>query len=361
MNTNEFFDKFTSNTLAGSSIQSFFLSDGTRKKGRVYYKIFKGGRCQYSLLFGNTVDSTFRTSGPSFGTELEEWTIHSLKVGKTASSSMEIAYEPSDFVDVYFSGARSKVVKTGENICCDPFELSVEDGEYLCVEIEFSGTKIPNHEELWFSAFVEEDGKWVSSVKLPVPSMVGCSRPVNKRVVYLGDSITQGIGSTKNSYNHWNAILSNMLGNDYSYWNLGIGCADSSDAACDKAWLNKAKNSDIVFLCLGVNDLGRGRNANEIIKNLDKIVDILKNNGRKIIIQTIPPFDYSKEKKEIWIECNKYIKENISKRVDGCFDCCSVLSKNEVENEIALYGGHPDDNGCKVWAKALYNYVIPIL
>ena len=37
----------------------------------------------------------------------------------------------------------------------------------------------------------------------------------HSRVLLIGDSITQGIGTKLNSYLHWNAILSEKLGEEY--------------------------------------------------------------------------------------------------------------------------------------------------
>jgi len=42
-----------SNTLAGTSVQTYFESDGDLKKGRIYYKIFNGGCFKYSLMISN--------------------------------------------------------------------------------------------------------------------------------------------------------------------------------------------------------------------------------------------------------------------------------------------------------------------
>ena len=145
-----------------------------------------------------------------------------------------------------------------------------------------------------------------------------------------------------------------MLSDENAFWNIGIGYARAYDAASDGVWLYKAKQNDWVFLCLGVNDTCRDRSAEDIIGSLSKIVRILKAEGIKILIQTVPPFDYNPERKKVWDEVNAYIREVLSKEVDAFFDCVPVLGKSEEEPHIAKYGGHPDDEGCLVWAKALY-------
>ena len=41
-------------------------------------------------------------------------------------------------------------------------------------------------------------------------------------------------------------------------------------------------------------------------------------------------------------------------KVDFVFDNVPVLRKNAEEEHIALYGGHPNIEGCRKWAEALY-------
>ena len=142
--------------------------------------------------------------------------------------------------------------------------------------------------------------------------MIGVDRKAQKRIAFLGDSITQGIGTSVNSYAHWNAVFAEKLGSDYSYWNLGLGYGRADDAASDGIWLFKAKQNDIVFVCFGVNDILQGYNADEIKKNLQLIVDKLHEAGIVVIVQTVPPFDYSPEHQIIWDNVNNFIVNNFN-------------------------------------------------
>ena len=87
------------------------------------------------------------------------------------------------------------------------------------------------------------------------------------------------------------------------------------------------------------------------------IVGILKKEGIKIIIQTVPPFDYPQGIIEIWNGVNSYIEKSLSKFCDGFFDNRPVLSKSIEESHKTLYGGHPNNEGGKKWGKTLYEYV----
>jgi lysophospholipase L1-like esterase len=252
-----------------------------------------------------------------------------------------------------FGGTEENLIEKGEELCECLARLMVSLCEVASVPGRIVTHIVGGH--LTTELFI--DGKWTSSQKTPVPNFVGCDRLVKKRVAYLGDSITQGIGTSKNSYRHWNAVLSDKLGDGNAYWNLGIGFARSGDASSDGSWLNKAKMNDVVFVCLGVNDILKGKTADEVCGNLDKIVIILKENGVKVILQSVPPFDYNSENKEKWNCINKYIETELKNKADLYFDCVPVLSVGGDIAECAKYGGHPNEDGCEKWAEALYEKV----
>ncbi len=352
----DFFDKYNSNTLAGSGNQSFFeTGDKTRKvKCRTYYKVFCGGEYNYSFLFSNIIDSTFADGSHSRKNMLmDTWSIHSLKVGITNNCGEKTATEPKHLHTLTFNGKEEKAVSHGELLWSDPIILSPKSGEYLCLELEFSGERIPCHPESIIPSFVLFDGIWSPSRLHPFVSMVGCDRDVKGRIAFMGDSITQGIGTDINSYAHWNALVADIVGGDYSYWNLGLGYGRADDAASDGAWLYKAKQNDIIVVCYGVNDILQGFGEDEIKANLDKIVRILSEGEKKVIIQTIPPFDFMDEKLKIWNNVNSYIKNELSDKVEFVFDSAALLGKSEDEPNIARFGGHPNSEGCRIWGKAL--------
>lgn len=189
--------------------------------------------------------------------------------------------------------------------------------------------------------------------------MVGCDRSVCGRVAYLGDSITQGIGTAANSYLHWNALLSERLGDRYAFWNLGIGYGRASDAASDGAWLFKAKQNDTVFVCYGVNDINQGRTEEQIKQDLERIVDRLVSVGARVILQTVPPFNYSEANTKKWEGVNQFIKTELRDKVELVFDNNSYLGDSDRPS-IARLGGHPNEAGSAIWAEALFKAVEPL-
>lgn len=340
-----YFEKYVSNTLAGSANQSWFESDGNVLTGRVFYKVFAGGKFNYSFLFTNIIDSTFSDGTHSHRNLVcDQWEIVSASVcvcEKTENESCK------DFKIITFGGEKSKTVMPGEFFATDAVEIVAEKDEYICLQLQVKGKMMPYHHEIIIPVFVKEGNEWKENVELPVPAMVGCDRTPKLRVGFLGDSITQGIGTEVNSYKHWNAVLADMLGEENSYWNLGIGFARGNDAATDGAWLFKAKQTDAVVVCVGVNDTCRGHSAELIKSDIKTIVQKLRNAGCRVLVQTLPPFDVEGEKEKTRIEVNRFILNELD--ADAIFDNNTILA----DGNRSVYGGHANAEGCKKWAEAL--------
>ena len=367
-----YFGQYTSNTCAGSGNQ--LLIDAEKRTGRAYYKVFAGGTYPYSILFSNTVDSTF-ADGSLCRRNVQggEWEILEAKVAvcpgsvlgedvESIDTAMAINSLPLSFAPLTFGGDAGKKVIPGEFFATDPVELSADKGDYLCLELTFGGKGIPYHEESQLPVYVLEDGLWRYCKHMPFASMVGCARPAKKRIGYMGDSITQGCGTGVNTYAHWNALLAEKLGADYAHWNLGIGYGRGSDAATDGAWLYRAKQNDIVTVCYGVNDIlhdirdAAGEAQLQI--DLERIVDCLNDAGVKVVLQTIPPFDYTGEQIGRWQRVNDHIRNVLAQKVALVFDVGPHLCLDETQPHMSKYGPHPDGKGCAVWAEALYHAMI---
>lgn len=330
---------FVSDTAAGLANQTTFVSDGAWHTARVYIPLTTGGE-SYSLLFADAIDSTFADGSRSAcNTLLGGWKLRDMRVGLCASSSMETPVEPTAWTAVTFDGNEDVTVSPNAWIQTDPVVLNADAGVVLCAEYAFCGDLLPCHEELWVASFV--DG--APSVLCPLPSRVAVKRDAT-RVAFVGDSITQGIGSTKNSGRHWVANVAVALGEEYAVWNLGIGFARSEDAASNGAWLKKVKENDVAVVCLGVNDLLYGCTAADVCENVRRTVKILRASGMRVFVQTVPPFEGLGEARA---DVNDYIR--LSLMCDGVFDNGCMADADGMP----LFGGHPNDEGCALWAETL--------
>ena len=354
-----FQEGFVSNTAAGSGNQLYFASEA-RKVSRAFFRVTQGGEYDYALLFSNLIDSTYADGAASHANLVcEGWTLHEARVGRCAALDWhgeELCPEAAveDVRPLTFAGKAEKQVAPGEFFESDPVRMQLAAGEFLVLEMAFSGPMIPYHEESLLPIFAWDGQTWRYDRRMPLPGRVGCRRDVRHRVGFLGDSITQGIGTELNSYAHWNAVLADMLGEESACWNLGIGYGRASDAASDGAWLHKAKHNDAVVVCYGVNDINQGQDAALIKADLAAIVRRLKQAGCRVLLQTVPPFDYDEAHTRVWQEVNAYLRSELKHEADAFFDAALLLAKSAEEPQNARYGGHPDAAGCAVWARALY-------
>ena len=365
-----FFEQYSSNTHGATSNQALFrLTQGEVRTGRVFYRMTVGGEYHYSLLFSNIMDSTFSLAEPSHKNLIcDAWTIHAARVARCGAATFErdffdagVAREinaaVTEFVPLTIDGQAVKKVAPGEFFSSDPLPLTIAAGEYLCMEITFSGCRIPCHEETRLPTFVFGADGWAYDTHVPVAGMVGCDRAVKARVGFIGDSITQGIGAPINSYAHWSARLGEMLGNAYAYWNMGIGCGRANDMATDGAWAHKARQNDVLVICYGVNDILHGFPEEQTKRDLETIIRMFRPTTKTLILQTIPPFDYEGAHIQQWNRLNDYIRTELADQVDLVFDVVPCLRHSEQRSHMAKYGGHPDAEGSDIWAEQLYQSI----
>lgn len=362
---------YVSNTIAGTSNQLIFSSKADTS--RAFYKITEGGKYKYSLAFTNTIDSTFADGSVCQKNVIcGSWEILGARVARLCEGALDIHLEDSkeltelndsiaNFYEITFNGKKTKQVSPAETFSSDEIELEFNKGDYLCFELTYKGEKMPYHEEAIIPICKKTDTLWHLNKKMPLPAMIGIKRSVKAKIGFIGDSITQGIGVPLNHYTHWNAVFANRLGSDYAYWNLGIGFGRANDMASLGAWFKKALQNDILIVCYGVNDIMQGFSKEQVKADLKTIAIELKRAGKRVIFQTVPPFDYNSEKKLIWQEVNEYIKNDLAKIVDFVFDVVPYLGKSEEEPQMAKFGGHPNEEGCAIWGNALFSELKKIL
>jgi len=347
----KWFEKYSSNTVGGSGSQSLLFSDGEVHTGRVYFRVRTGGTFGYSLLYTNIIDGTIADGAVSARNAVcDEWEIVKLSVGVCGYCGAEEAGEPAQMLTV----CENRRVAPGEFVTTEPVTLTAEKGEYVCVEMTFRGTVLPSHMENQLPSFVLEDGQWKVSQAFPYPSMLGCDRPVRLKLGFIGDSITQGIGTPVNAYAFWVAKASDALDDDVACWNLGLGYGRAEDAATNSAWLFKAKQVDAIVVGFGTNDIGWVGDEAKLKRSLEIIVSRLKEAGVKVLAQTLPPFHRGEKQLVMWRNVNEFILNELE--ADMKFNVTPLLEDPEIPG-YAPYGDHPGEEGCAIWAKGL----IPVL
>ena len=353
MNSDAFYARFSSDCIIGSANQELVRLDQPQTiTGRCRYRLAHGG-AQFSLLFSNIIDSTYADGSVSRAGDVGgTWTIHQMRIGLRDDDR---AAEPAQWFPVTFDGAAEKTVSGAVTFATDPVALHARAGQTLCYELTFTGDCYPHHPEALLPVEVQTDDGFVPDKRIPLPLMIGCDRPVRRRIGFIGDSITQGIGTETGSYAHWAARIAARIPADCSAWDMGSGYARAADAAQDGAWRTRAKTCDLVHVCFGVNDLYHDRRtADEVLADLQTIVRALKHAGCTVILLTVPPFDWDGSKKIYWYRINDAIRAGAVAGIDGLFDFAAVVGQPAPNAHLAKYGGHPDAAGCQAVADAYW-------
>ncbi len=351
MKLNDYFYNFASLSSAASGNQTFFTGAEGHMESVVFYRFSTEVNCPVSLLFSDNIDSTFEDGSHSrAGDTLGGW--------KLLFAAISVTEKPDPHVTVKerplsFEGKGWKAVQKGEWFASDPLEVQGKKGDYLRLHLIFEGGKIPCLKETLLDSYRMVDGKWVFSADTPLASMIGGARKVKAKIAFLGDSITEGIGTQPGSYEGFVPQIASMLGEEYAVWNLGIGYARAADAARNGSFLLKATSCDGVVLCLGTNDLLQTGDPKQLIENLRSVVSLLDSAGKRLLVQALPPFDYEGEAIEKWKSVNRFIREELGRKFP-VFDPVPFLSPDKEHPYIAVYGGHPNAEGCRKWADRLY-------
>lgn len=351
MQLNDYFCRFVSLSAAASGNQTYFAGAEGPMESVVFYRLSTAVDCPVSLLFSDNIDSTFEDGSYSrAGDTLGGW--------KILSAGVSVAEKPDPSTAVKerplsFEGRGWKAVRKGEWFASDPLPVRGKAGDYLRLHLIFEGGQIPCLKETLLDSYRLVNGNWVFSADTPLASMVGGEKKVKAKIGFLGDSITEGIGTEPGSYEGFVPQIASMLGEEYAVWNLGIGYARAADAAGDGSFLLKAKSCDAVVLCLGTNDLLQTGDPQRLIENLSSVVRLLHSAGTRLLVQALPPFDYEGEAIEKWQSVNRFIREEIGKEF-SVFDPVPFLSPDSSRPYAAVYGGHPNAEGCRKWAERLY-------
>lgn len=343
--------------------------DGSTRTYRTYMKPRESGQLELRFWHSNSVDSTWDVGSVAKGSMPGgAWRIEAAYAadGGTGRDGQVV---PGTSVQITFDGKSGKEVAPGETFWSDPVQLELPDGHDLAftwtITTSSPGKTVPyNTEGLLVSAY-EAEGNLANDElgtafmpavnRLVMPAFIGFARSVKQRMIFLGDSITQGVRTAKDGYEYWVARIAEGLSPEYSVWNLGSGWARAYDASADGPWLAKAAEGDIVAIALGVNDIDIGaRSSGELLDDLSAIVRRLKQreDGTKarIILFTVAPFNFTEDREEVWRTVNEVIRTRPPEGVDAVFDIAEILScpapeEHRIEPKYMSSSDDPHPNG----------------
>lgn len=297
-------------------------------------------------------------------------------------------------VRVTYGGENARDVAAGERFWSDEVALDLPEDHWLCftwtiqplAPYTMDNANIPIASESYaksyaiavnddidgYAAQETSDGFTVVHGDNPgwgiMPNLFGVKKPEARRLSFLGDSITQGVGTPKGgAENYWVAKVAKGLAGDpatqdIAVYNAALSGSRGFEAAYDGAWLARLKQDDEITLVHGVNDLGwYGRPAADVIDSITKMVHSVRtaNPSATITLFTVPAFSFAEEAQDDWREVNQWIL-SIPEDVDYVFDMAAVLEdpknpthvKMEYRSDNGPGDEHPGSIGCSAVAEA---------
>lgn len=174
----------------------------------------------------------------------------------------------------------------------------------------------------------------------------------NKKLVVLGDSITEGYGVSKDAA--YPVLLEKKLHqagkSDWTVINAGVSGSTTASALPRLKWLMKSK-PDIVLLVLGANDGLRGFKIEDVTKNLSDALEYgAKQNVRMILGGLYLPPNYGKD----YTEKFKNMFASLAKKYNVTF-IPFILDKVAGNPKYNLPDGiHPNEEGHKIIAENVF-------
>lgn len=314
-------------------------------------------------------------------------TLDSLYVGTSAGGPAVVAGTNTRLT---FNGATSVTIVPGATVLSDALPGEVEPQQTLAVSIHVVGTSGPltahnrTMQQTWSASrpgdfAADESGAllddqsatwwWLDGITVEAPKQT-------QSVATLGDSITAGVGTTIDANRRWPDVMADRLAalpetRQMGVVNEGIsgnkvlsgvsrpgGAGDAALSRLERDVLTKP-GVDTVLLLEGVNDIGAGSSAAEIIDGYRMLVARAHAADRCVVGGTILPFggsvfvDPAGEK--VRVEVNEFIRS--SGIFDGVVDFAAATADpadpSRLRAEYFGDGLHPNDAGNRAMGEAV--------
>lgn len=287
----------------------------------------------------------------------------------------------SSEVAIYFSGKESVVIPPHEEVYSDLFNYDLESRKEYAFSIYYGKVpeKVTGHPGSRTTSYQEKGNSvdkeyfatkntfehWYTIAAIEVEN--DCDL---KSIVCLGDSITDGRGSTNNLQNRWTDILANRLNQNektkkLAVINQGIGgtCITSSGVYRFNHDVLQQPLIAYLIILYGINDIIYANcNADQIVAVYKDFIRKAHEKGIKVYGGTILPFgkcgEWNSDREKIRVEVNDWIKNNTGKAdgFDAFIDFATAIKNGDLEelpeaNEND--GLHPTAKGYEIMGNCI--------
>ena len=295
--------------------------------------------------------------------------------------------DPKSAKYLTFNGKKNVTIEPGKAVYCDVMKYHLTPLQRLAVTINYGATTPVNassHRGSRTTSYIiageakpktlfadaEKCDHWynISCIDVQTSEPTPC-------VAVLGNSITDGRGSTTNMQNRWTDFMAEAYEGKTAVLNLGIGgnavvrggLSEPALVRFDRDILEQTGVTAVVIF-EGVNDLGGFKpNHMEVVRNLQnaykELIDKCKKAGKKVYLGTITPFFgnsyYTHFSEAARLTINDWIRAN--KDVDGIIDFDKVVQ--DPQNPKALLPKYSDDglHGTPAAYEAMGKYAATIV
>ena len=266
-----------------------------------------------------------------------------------------------------FNGKKNVTIAPGESVYCDVLKYHLTPLQRLAVTINYGQTTPVNassHRGSRTTSYLMQGEtkpktKFVPTEKCDHWYNISCIDVQTTEpapcVAVLGNSITDGRGSTTNMQNRWTDFMAEAYEGRVGVLNLGIGgnavvrggLSEPAMVRFDRDVLGQQGVTAVVIF-EGVNDIGGWKpNHQAVVKDLTEAYTTLikkaKQAGKKVYIGTITPFQgnsyYNHFSEAARLTVNDWIRSN--KDVDGVIDFDKLVQ--DPQNPKALLPKYSDD------------------
>lgn len=285
-----------------------------------------------------------------------------------------------------FQGKQNITIEPGKMVVSDAIRLKVANRQNLAITIHYGDCDnklVTGHPGSRTTSYLAEGNTTDFSAAAKTDhwyTICGIDIVGNKKtraVAILGNSITDGRGSTTNQQNRWadnlsRALLDNSFSKDVAVLNLGIGgncvlrggLGPTGSKRYDRDILQQ-EGVKYIIIFEGINDLGGSRNgeetANGLIEAYRKMIAEAHAKGIKIYGGTITPFKgnnyYTPEHEAARTKVNEWIRN--SGEFDAVIDFDLIMRdphNPEALQSRFLYENdwlHPNADGYKTMGNSI--------
>jgi acyl-CoA thioesterase-1 len=121
---------------------------------------------------------------------------------------------------------------------------------------------------------------------------------VNADILAFGDSLTYGTGTSRDKA--YPAVLAKMINRNVI--NAGVPGEISEKGLSRLASLIAQHQPDLIIICHGANDILRKLNIDQTKSNLQKMIDLAKQNNSQVVLIAVPEFSLFLNTSPIYLE-----------------------------------------------------------